>query len=313
MIVPNEINVVFASDDNYIQHATVAMMSIVQNSTSQNHFVFYVLDDSISEYKKNKAKETFLNYNVEVKFLQVDTSLIKNFYVSGQLSRAAYLRLMMTEMLPATVEKVIYLDCDLLVLTDIEKLWNFDMQGNPLAAVPDYGIMASAKNWRHKQKSLGLKKDDLYFNSGVLIVDVAQWRSKKYGAVVIDKARENNYQHHDQDALNKVFYRNWLPLPIRWNVIPPIWNLFLKVLCNNRFRKNAIQARKNMAILHYAGGYKPWEYEEISMFNGEYYSCLRKTSFCDVEMPQFDKRRKGRSIKRQLNRLRWAEFWQKNL
>ena len=286
-------------------------MSIVQNSTSHKHFAFYVLDDNIHESLKNKVRETFLNYNVEVNFLQADASLIEKFYVSGQLSRAAYLRLMMTEMLPTMVEKAIYLDCDLLVLADIEELWDLDMQGKPLAAVPDYGIMASAKNWHYKQSSLGFKKDDLYFNSGVLVVDVAEWRSKKYDAAVIDKAENNNYQHHDQDALNKVFYRNWRPLPIHWNVIPPVWNLFIKVLCNTKFRKNAIQARKNMAILHYAGGYKPWEYEEIAEFNAAYYKYFRETAFRDAKMPQFDKRRKGRSIKRQLYRLKLAKLWQK--
>ena len=310
MPAQNEINIVFASDDNYIQHATVAMMSILQNTNQKNKLHFWILDDNITQNNKERVIATFLNRNVKIEFLQVNAEVFASLFVSGQLSRTAYFRLKMAELLPVSVSRVIYLDCDLLVLGDIEELWNCDMEGKPLAAIPDYGIMASSKDWPRKQHELVLKSTDMYFNSGVLLVDVDAWRLHNYEQRVLRLAQENNYQHHDQDALNKIFYAKWKALPLRWNVIPPIWNLFLKILRNSKFRREALQARKNIAILHYAGGYKPWEYKEIPSFNAEYYRYFRKTAFCNVEMPQFDHRRKGRSIRRQLYRLRLADFWQ---
>ncbi|SHK55579.1 Lipopolysaccharide biosynthesis protein, LPS:glycosyltransferase [Selenomonas ruminantium] len=305
-----EINIVFASDDNYIQHAVVAMMSIRCNTSEENKLRFFVLADNIASANQEKAQASFADRNAEVYFIPVDDAPFADFFVSGQLSRTAYFRLKMAELLPPEVTKAIYLDCDLLVLGDIAELWTFNMAGQPLAAVPDYGIMASHKDWPRKQQTLSLRPADSYFNSGVLLVDVAAWRRCGYGQAVLDLAHQEDYQHHDQDALNKVFYGKWVELPLRWNVIPPIWNMFLKILRKKSFRQKALAARRHIAILHYAGGYKPWEYREIPSFNAAYYRYFRETAFRDEVMPRMDKRRRGRSISRQLWRLRIADFWQ---
>ncbi len=311
MTVQQRINIVFASDDNYIQHATVAMMSIMKNTSQQSCLSCYILDDGISTSAKGKVYQTFRGSNVEVHFLCADVKCLENLFVSGQLSRAAYLRLQMAELLPESVERAIYLDCDLVVMKDIVNLWNMDLHNHPLGAVPDYGIMASSKDWPRKQSELGFESNDEYFNSGVLVVDVSAWRRYDYGSKIIDAVKKNNYQHHDQDALNVMFYRNWAAIPLQWNVIPPIWNLFIKILCKAKFRKKAIKARQDIAVLHYAGGYKPWEYAEIKAFNKSYYQYFRQTAFAEVPMPQPNKNRRGRSIKRQLFRLKVADFWQK--
>ena len=204
-----------------------------------------------------------------------------------------------------------YVPCDLLVLDDIAVLWDYDMGGHPLAAVMDLGIMASSKDWRGKQERLGFSEDDSYFNSGVLVVDLKAWRAHDYGGQAERLAAKNAYRHHDQDALNELFHRNWQPVPLRWNVIPPVWYLFLKILRRRDFRRLAIEARQHISILHYAGGYKPWEYDVYTAFNASYYEYLRQTEFRDAAMPQPDPRRKGRSIARQLRRLKLADFWQR--
>ena len=184
------------------------------------------------------------------------------------------------------------------------------MQGKPLAAVPDYGIMASKRLMKQKHEVIGLPLDSLYFNSGVVIMDLEQWRKHDYAKQVIELAAVGNLPHHDQDALNKVFLGNWTVLPMKWNVIPPVFNLFSKILFNSDLCKNAIAARKDKAILHFAGRYKPWEFELHKGFNDAYYFYLQKTKFANVKMPQPGKNMKGKSITRQMVRLRIADFWQ---
>lgn len=306
-----KINIVFACDSNYAQHATVAMMSILKNTADPTRIVFYLLDDQIDAAVKAKIQASIEQAHAAIHFCEVDASQFAEFFVSGQLSRAAYFRLEMGHLLPDSVEKVIYLDCDLLVLDDIAELWNYDMSNHPLAAIMDLGIMASSKDWRGKQEQLGFSSDDIYFNSGVLMVNLKDWREHDYGRQAEQLAEQNKYRHHDQDALNQLFHRDWQPVPLRWNVIPPVWYLFLKILKRREFRHMAIEARKHISILHYAGGYKPWEYEAYAAFNAKYYEYLRQTEFCNAEMPQPDPRRKGRSIARQLRRLKLADFWQR--
>ncbi len=306
-----KVNIVFASDNNYAQHAAVAMVSILAHTTVPQRVAFYLLDDGIEKSVREKMYATVDRWGASLIFVNVDATVFSEWFISGQLSRTSYFRLEMAKLLPVSVAKVIYLDCDLLVRDDICQLWDIDLQGNPLAAVPDYGIMASSKDWRRKQQTLGMHPEDMYFNAGVLVVDLQQWREHNYGEQVERLASEHNYQHHDQDALNQLFYKQWRVLPLRWNVIPPIWNMLLKVLLRGRFRRPALAARRDIAILHYAGGYKPWEYEEYQAFNSDYYRHLAQSAFCDEVMPQPDKRRKHRSIKRQLRRIQWGDFWQR--
>lgn len=305
----DEIHIVFAADDRYAQHAAVAMASALLRTAAPERLHFFVLDDGVTAEKREKMEKTVaaLGGN-RLTFLPIAGEAFDGFHVSAQLSRTAYVRLAAAALLPATVARVLYLDCDLLFFDDAAGLWETDMGGRPLAAVPDCGIMTSARRRREKAACIGLSPDAPYFNSGVLLLDLAAWRRGDYTRRLLALAKEHAYPHHDQDVLNAFFRDNWQSLPLRWNVIPPIWFMFLKVAVS-AWRREAAAARAHPAILHYAGSYKPWEYPRYAAFNGAYYDALAKTAFADAPMPQFDPRKKHRSIRRQLLRLHIGAFW----
>ncbi len=305
------INIVLASDDNYAQHTAVAMASVLINTKTPECICFYLIDDEIKAESKIKIMETVRGLHGNIEFVKIKNNDLANCYVSGELSRASYFRLDIANILDVAIEKIIYLDCDLLVYADIAEMWNIDMQGKPVAATCDLGIMASGRIRKQKHKQIGLSFDAPYFNAGVLMMDLKKWREGNYAADIIKLASENQFSNHDQDALNKFFMYNWQEIPLKWDVIPPVFNLFVKILKKPELRKKAIEAKLKPAILHYAGGYKPWEYEVHQGFNEKYYEYLAKTEFKNAKMPQFDNRRKNRSIARQLLRLRIADFWTK--
>lgn len=307
----SKINIVFAADDNYAQHTAVAMASVLVNTKVPEKIYFYLIDDEIKEANKEKIRKTVHNLGGNIKFVKIKNNKLENCYVSGELSRASYFRLDIANILDDSIEKIIYLDCDLLVYDDIEKMWQIDMGTKAIAATCDLGIMASARVRKQKNKFIGLPFDAPYFNAGVLMLDLKKWRKEKYSDEVISIATQNKYPNHDQDALNKFFMNNWHEIPLRWDVIPPVFNLFLKIVTKPYLRQKAIEAKINPAIFHYAGGYKPWEYEVHPGFNDKYYEYLKMTEFKDAKMPQFDKRRKNRSIKRQMLRLKIGDFWAK--
>ena len=307
----NKINIVFASDNNYAQHTAVAMASVLVNTKVPQRIQFYLIDDEIQPGNKEKITKTVQNLGGNIEFIKIKNSRLEDCYVSGELSRASYFRLDIANILDENIEKIIYLDCDLLVYDDIEKMWQLDMGGKPVAATCDLGIMASARVRKQKNKFIGLPFDAPYFNAGVLIMDLKKWRDGNYAEAIIALATQNKYPNHDQDALNKFFMNNWQEIPLRWDVIPPVFNLFLKIVTKPDLRKKAIEAKLNPAIFHYAGGYKPWEYEIHDGFNDKYYEYLKLTEYKDAKMPQFDKRRKNRSIKRQMLRLKMGNMWAK--
>ena len=307
----NKINIVFASDNNYAQHTAVAMASVLVNTKVPQKIQFYLIDDEIQQENKEKIIKTVQNLGGNIEFIKIKNSKLEDCYVSGELIRASYFRLDIANILDESIEKIIYLDCDLLVYDDIEKMWQLDMGGKPVAATCDLGIMASARVRKQKNKFIGLPFDTPYFNAGVLIMDLKKWRDGNYAEAIIALATQNKYPNHDQDALNKFFMNNWQEIPLRWDVIPPVFNLFFKILNKPDLRKKAIEAKLNPAIFHYAGGYKPWEYEIHDGFNDKYYEYLKLTEYKDAKMPQFDKRRKNRSIKRQMLRLKMGNMWAK--
>lgn len=311
IIMDKHINVVLASDDNYAQHVAVVATSILDNTMVASKLHFFILNDNISKKKISLIKKTVEKFEAKIEFIDIGNDKLKNIYLSGHVSRAAYFRLMIADLVPEDVKKVIYLDVDLLVCDDIIKLWKVDIGKFPLGAVLDYGIITSSRMRKHKEKVIGLSDSYKYFNSGVLIINVKEWRLNDYGSKVLAFAQKEKLLHHDQDALNKIFMNNWYEIPLRWNVIPPVFYLFSKILLHSGFRTEAILAKKMPAVIHYAGRYKPWEFQKYNGFNDKYYAYLAITEFAEVKMPQPGENMKGKSICRQLLRLKIADLWLK--
>ena len=301
-----KINIVFASDDNYAQHIAVVISSIMAKTKAK--ICFFVIDDNISEEKLKKLEKTAASFSAEINFVKVQDEKFNNVYLSGHVSKAAYFRLALPDILPDNINKVIYLDVDLIVLDDIQKMWQCDLQQLPLAAVEDYGIMASDRLCKQKQQVIGLPIGEKYFNSGVLLIDLQKWRQGNYTKKIIELINNNKFPHHDQDVLNKIFIKKWKALDLRWNVIPPVFYLFNKVVFNKKFRSNAVNAKLDIGILHYAGSYKPWQFTLHNGFNDKYYYYLSLSEFKNANMPQPAKNMNGKSILRQLLRLKKADF-----
>lgn len=303
------INIALASDDNYAQHVSVVMASVLLNTKHRNRIRFFLLSDTIDNNKIMLLQETVSSLGAKLVIININNCEFNNVYLSGHVSKAAYFRLKLADILPFDVHKIIYLDVDLLVFEDIVEVWETNIYNKPIAAVPDYGIMASARLMKEKATVIGFGEEDVYFNSGVLIIDVDQWREKAFAQQVLHLVETTQLPHHDQDALNKVFINNWYALPLKWNVIPPVFCLFTKILFSSKFRQAAIIAKKNPAIFHYAGRYKPWEFGKKNGFNDKYYDYLRETAFKDVKMPQPGKNMHGKSLLRQTLRIKLADIW----
>lgn len=301
----DKINIVLATDKNYAQHAAVTITSILCNTTQQSNIQFYIIDDNIDDDNKTKLQDTVKQFNSNIIFVKIPENSLNQVFVSGGITRAAYFRLAIPNILPKTVNKVIYLDCDLIVLDDIVNLWNLDMYQKPVAATEDFGILSSTSKCREKEINLNWKKEYSYFNSGVLLIDVMLWRKNNYASQLIELVQTHKFRHHDQDALNYLFMNNWTSLPLCWNVIPPVFNMNLSIIKNKIMRQNALKALNNISIIHYAGGYKPWEYKIYKGFNEGYYEYLGKTEYKNAKMPQPNKKT-NHSIIRQLLRLKWA-------
>ena len=249
------LHVACSTDDNYAPLCGVMLCSLLENST-WTHLYVHILIDRLSEDNKQRLRHQVEKYdNADCIFHPVDVNRFEGckYKTSGHvLSAAAYYRVLLPSILP-DVDRVIYIDCDMVITKDISDLNETDLSGYPLAAVEDYGL----KHIRHHRELLGLSPDDKYFNSGFLIINLPYWR--EHGSeepLLAFSRRERIVLFHDQDALNYVFKGCWLRLP-------PEWNRFN--VCHLRaphFLNSSEELRRFMlspAVIHYTDKlFKPW-------------------------------------------------------
>ncbi len=171
------------------------------------------------------------------------------------------------------VDRCIYLDGDLVVLGDVQDLFDSDLGGLPIGAIEEpYGYLNNCER-------LGIPPENSYFNSGVLVLDLDEWRQADISKALFAWANEHVdlIKYVDQDVFNGLLNGNWKPLDLKWNV-----TYLLKDSAEPRFKfydKVAIDnAKEKPALVHFAGyKTKPWNYMDVNSLGKLYWSYLELT------------------------------------
>lgn len=281
------ISVVIASDNNYAPHLGALIASIFDNINRHAVVELLILDGGISG--ANKAM---------LKHLVPDTSTLHfipmrdeftSYFTHMHFSKATFYRLILDSIL-ASRDKVIYVDCDTIVLGDLQDLWDIDMEEKPVAAVHDY-IMEHFRNSkvlsadftgsqpadRYLRDYVGIAPEHCadYFQAGLLIMNLRRIRELGLSKRMTDSLLSRKYWFLDQDVLNKYFCGTHLRLPAEWNFVnctDAITNSL-----DSRSAKELNEARDNPKLIHYAGHEaKPWN-NPSAYLSEFYFYYLRRT------------------------------------
>lgn len=261
-----EMNILFSSDDNYAQHLGVAMFSLLKNNQQSETIRVFVVNNHISEENIQKLHTIANSFsNCRLSFLSFeDWKPLLQLKMAWPISISAYARLFVAEMLPLELDRILYLDCDMVVLSDLSDLWNFDLQGNCLGAVQDQ-VFPRIKT------AVGLDSIIPYFNSGLLLIDLHQWRHLKIGAKCIQfiNQHEGKVIHHDQGVLNGVLSNQWICLPLRYNVMTIHYFFsqkrivrYFKDYCRFYNSDEIEMAKENPSIIHFTPSFTPHPWEK---------------------------------------------------
>ncbi|TGN52618.1 hypothetical protein E4L95_16210 [Paracoccus liaowanqingii] len=252
------INIVFASDAAYLPYTSVTLTSILKNYTgSQLINVFLLLDKPLSEDDKNKIEQLKNIHDFNLLDIAVDATEYNDIRTSAGISVATYYRLKLGEILPAHVEKAVYLDSDLIVLESIENLYNEPLDKNLFAGVED--SISLTYNGR-----FGIPIGGRHINAGVVLIDVRLMREINFSEIVEKFININQYRITlgDQQIIAELFYNSIKYVPIRWNVhgsmFTPGWVPQTAGLQNEIDPVEAEQAIAYPAIIHYTLSRKPW-------------------------------------------------------
>lgn len=248
-------------DKNYIMPAGVMMKSISVNNADEDIFFHVIVDDSVSWWQKRQLQNVVRNNNRhKVLFYIFSDTMLDTFPKIGEvkadyLTKTAYYRLFATKILPDAVDKVIYLDGDIVVDKSLKELWDLDMADYAIATVTDMSEKL------HDYSRLGYDSNYGYFNSGVLVINLKYWREQN----VIDDFMDIIINHseriklHDQDILNIVFCKKKICLPLEYNLQNGfMYRPELMEMDYDKYKAAIDYAIKNYVVIHYACSLKPW-------------------------------------------------------
>ena len=238
----NELNVLFSSDDNYAQHLGAAIYSLLYHNKDFKTISIYIIDNEISSRNRRNLEQVVEEFHyAKIAFLDFTAWKSKlHLNLAWEISLTAYARLFVAELLPMSVQRVLYLDCDMIICDDLYELWNTDLNRNMLGAVQDF-VSENTKT------CVGLDANDVYLNSGMLLIDLSQWRDNQIGKECLDylNIKHGTVCHHDQGVLNGVFRSQWAIMPLRYNVMT-IHYIFssLQILMNEILKEYGLEIKK---------------------------------------------------------------------
>lgn len=255
-------NVVICVDPTYALPLFALLHSLSGHESSRAIDVFIIGSDLPPELV-NRIERASIGHLKRVSYINAEIHRVQHLPLQRWISRAAYLKLLAPGMLPCDAERVILLDADLIVRSDLAPLWEADMQDRLLLAVQDYGCPYVSDSFGIKRyRELGLPADAPYFNSGVMLVDLDRWREEEVERRALDylTTHAQHLRCHDQEALNVVAAGRWAALDPRWNQMPHIY--WAEHLPPSPHREQLLAQRPVIIghpfIIHFAARQKPW-------------------------------------------------------
>ena len=255
------IDIVCSTDDNYIMPTGVMLTSLFENNKDINVNV-HLLHGGLTNEHIDQITNQVSKYNQNIRFYRMDDHLFSEFPIGKSYqtnhvgsSMATYYRLFLSQILHDNIEKVIYLDGDILVLYSLKELWNIDMSDKAIAAVAD-----SYNNDITHYNRLRYPQKQGYFNAGVLLINLKYWREHKVESKFLDYVA--NYPErlacHDQDVLNYIFKDAKMELPLKYNMLNEYWFDVRYSLISWEYEQQILDGQKNPVIIHFTCIPKPW-------------------------------------------------------
>lgn len=207
-------NVMYASDDNYAWLMGISMISLFENNKESEEINVFLFGDKIQEENEKKLFEIARQYNRNFQIIDVNELQLPSKLYNQRYPKSAYSRLFAYNLLPKDISKIIYLDCDIIVVGSIQDLYDRDVTDVAFMAVQDF----LSNGYK---KKIGIKNTDTYINTGVMLLNLDKFRElpiteriekfvNKYSAAIC---------HADQDIFNGIFQGEFSVLPPYYNVM----------------------------------------------------------------------------------------------
>ena len=246
-------NILVTIDDNYVTPLLVMINSLFKNN-KKVRISIYVAYVSLSKKNKKAIHDLIVKEKGYCRFLLINEDKIAKFNTQGHITATAYIRLFVSKELPLNIHKILYLDPDIIICGNIEKLYNKKIGSNCFAACPD--IQGNRIEFPSR-RDLGLSLNSIYFNTGVLLMNIDCLRSEDtWNELITYLSVEKKFRYHDQDIINDLYRNRICPISCSYNYSSRRGDEFYdRVL---PAAQKYCDKRKKY-IIHYLGSKKPWK------------------------------------------------------
>ena len=265
----NGINVAIAIDDGYVKYAYVMLTSLFENNDGVTVFI---LQNNLKQESRVILAELAKKYNNEIEFIEVEIDdETKKLLPLNAWKIQTYYRLFLVDALLENLERIIYLDSDMIITGSLRKLYNIELGKNVIAAYanpkPDEKISerrADIFRELYADRAYG------YFNAGFLLCDLKKMRGRYNFKYYMDALGKLEYKVYtpDQDILNVVHYDEVLLIDEIYNFEVCSW-----------YEKDYEEKKDAIKVLHYILE-KPWQANHTPFFaEGVWWNWAKKTPF----------------------------------
>lgn len=273
-------NIGCATDKNYAQHLGIMIYSLMLNTKYPELFDIYIVDGGILPEDIKRFEQVATKFGCKLHFLKPDRTYFEKLKVFEIYSEATYYRYFLFD--TTLVDKMLFLDCDMIIEGDVIELYNTNQEGNILSAC--YEILCPIK---HLEK-IKLTKS---FNAGMLLIDCKKWQENKISQKAYQYQIENEHllEYPDQDSLNIILQDTWQIVPYRWNAIARL-GLIKYGIGKGDFRfyskEEIFKEYNNPKIIHYANRlFKPWFWLDPSPYKKNYIHYKDLSPWKDIPFP----------------------------
>ncbi|WP_394186454.1 glycosyltransferase family 8 protein [Metabacillus halosaccharovorans] len=256
------LSVVYSSDNNYAQHVGVSMLSLFENNIKFNSITVYLIENNVSHDNKNKLKLICKDYQrsiVFISFKEISNKL--QIDIRNSISISAYARLFLPSVIDKKTEKILYLDCDSVINSSLEDLWNINICNYYVAGVKDT-VSDETK------LKVNMEINQPYINSGMLLINLKKWREDDIEKRFIEFINLYNGDvfHHDQGTINGVLHKKFLLLHPKYNAMTTFFTMTRDEIIkyyglNDYYSESELkEAINNPVYIHYTPAFvnRPW-------------------------------------------------------
>ncbi len=262
----NVVPVVLAANQNYVPILYTCAQSIVNHTSNERKYEIYVFHTDIEKESQKVFHEQLERDNVRFTFIDVTRHVLGyRLEAKEHITTETFYRFLILDILKG-YDKVLYLDCDMIIMRDIAELYDIELGNTLIGAVKDPDFMgqcngANPATGKYCREVLKIKSPFQYFQAGVLLFNVAELKKVTTVKELLEMSDTGIYKYSDQDILNIICEDRVTYLDMAWNLL---------VDCNHERWHEVIkfapyyildeyeEARKHPYIIHYAGFLKPW-------------------------------------------------------